>query len=273
MTDPDPSVSEAIASIRADSPLIVSYTNSVTVNEVANTTLHWGGLPVMSEDKREAADMLSIASGVLINMGTIDAVEEERILTAGSVATEEGLPVVFDPVGVGATRTRTRVAERIVDEVDLTIIKGNYGEITALTGTDADVKGVESVGEYAEIAETVIACAQQTGAIVVASGETDIIGTKEKAYELSCGDPMMGQFVGSGCLLGVTLATFAGAVDDPLEAALSGTAAFGVAGERAATDGTWDGPASYQTAFLDAIAQETGDDIHLASRLSAIAEA
>lgn len=272
MTLPDLTVSDAIESIEAASPLVVSYTNSVTVNEVANTTLHWGGLPVMSEDEREAEDMLAIARGVLINMGTLDATEEERIITAGTVANEQDIPVVFDPVGAGATNTRSRVAERFLEEVDVSIIKGNYGEITALTGTDAEVKGVESVGEYADIAETAIACAQETGAVVVASGETDIIGTAENAYELSCGDSMMGRFVGSGCMLGVTLAVFAGAMEDPLDAALTGTTAFGVAGERAANDGHWHGPASYQTAFLDAIAQESGGDIDLSDRLTSIAE-
>ena len=112
------------------------------------------------------------------------------------------------------------------------------------------------MGEYAEIAERALSCAREYDTVVVASGETDIVADTEGAYEVSVGDPLMGQVVGTGCMLGVTLATFAGGigVDRPLEAALSGTTAFGLAGERAATDGEYNGPASYRIAFLDAVA-------------------
>lgn len=256
MSDPYPSLAASLEAIEETVPLVVSYTNDVTISAVANTNRHWGGLPVMSRDEREAADMLAGADACLINMGTVDARTEELMVTAGRAASRADVPIVFDPVGAGATPTRSRVAERVVDEVALAIVKGNYGEITALAGEDAEVRGVESVGEYAAIAETAMACAERTGAVVVASGETDVIATTERAYELNAGDEMMGLFVGSGCMLGGTLATFAGGLDGkrPLDAALAGTAAFGIAGEIASDEGSWAGPASYSTALLDAIA-------------------
>ena len=278
MTFETVSVSDALAAIEAQPPLVVSYTNSVTVSSVADTTLYWGGLPVMSEDIREAADLMAMASACLINMGTVDETGEERMITGGRAAVKNGAPVVFDPVGAGATAMRTRVAERIIDEVDVSIVKGNYGEITALTGNEAEVRGVESVGEYAEIAETAMACARKSDAVVVASGEADIIATSEVAYELESGDPMMGRFVGSGCLLGVTLATFAGGLgtDRALDAAVAGTAGFGLVGERTAEQNTWNGPATYQHAFLDSIANLDRDQaasMDLDERLSLVAEA
>lgn len=271
------SLGEALREITETTPLVVSYTNSVTVSDVANVTLHWDGLPVMSEDEREAADMIAAANACLLNMGTVDAISEERMITAGRAASREGVPVTFDPVGVGATATRTRVGERIIDEVDISIVKGNHGEITALTGNDADVRGVESVGTYTEIAETAIACARKTEAIVVASGETDIVADEERAFEITAGTPLMGEFVGSGCMLGVTLATFTGAMDSnhPLAAAIAGTAAFGIAGERAADEDTWNGPASYKRAFLDSIANSDPDsigEIDLEKRIEQIAK-
>ncbi len=269
---------DVLATIAEQPPLVVSYTNSVTVSEVANTTLHWGGLPVMSEDEREAADMVGIASACLLNMGTVNQRVEERMVTAGRAASRQGVPVSFDPVGAGATPMRSRVADRIVDEVDISIVKGNYGEITALTGNDAEVRGVESVGEYTEIAETAIACARKVDAVVVASGEKDIIANQDAAYEVSAGHEMMGRFVGSGCMLGVTLATFLGGLGDPaaLQAAINGTALFGIAGEGAAADGSWNGPASYKLAFLDRIGQLDANEaasLELTDRLELIAEA
>lgn len=254
MSEPD--LSEALDSIAESEPLINAVTNDVTVNDVANVTLHWGGLPVMSDDEREVADMIAAADGCLLNMGTVDETGEATMVTAGEATNEHELPLVIDPVGVGATPTRTRVATRLLDELDVTILKGNHAEITALSGADAEVRGVESVGEYAEIADAARSCARKYGTTVVASGETDIVADAETVYEVSVGDPMMGRVVGTGCMLGVTLATFAGGmgVDRPLDAALTGTCAFGFAGERAADRGEYAGPASYRIAFLDAVA-------------------
>ena len=246
----------ALEAISETGPLINSITNNVTVNDVANITLHWGGLPVMSDDEREVADMVAAADGCLLNMGTVDDAGEAAMMTAGEAANDRSIPLVVDPVGIGATPTRTRVGTRLVEELDVTILKGNHAEISALAGEDAEVRGVESVGEYADVAEAALSCAREYGTIAVASGETDVVADSENAYEISVGDPMMGRVVGTGCMLGVTLATFAAGigVESPLEAALSGTVGFGLAGERAVEDGEWNGPASYKTAFLDTVA-------------------
>ncbi|GAA0292087.1 hydroxyethylthiazole kinase [Halarchaeum salinum] len=258
----DFTITDCLGTIRDEQPLINCVTNAVTVNDVANVTLHWGGLPVMSDDAREVDDMVAGAQGCLLNMGTVSEAGEEAMLTAGRAANEHGVPLVVDPVGVGATPTRDRVAEALVSDLDPTVVKGNYGEITALAGDNAEVRGVESVGEYADVAETAMALARDTAAVVVASGETDVVATKEAAYEVTAGDAMLGQVVGTGCMLGVTLATFAAALDDVERAALAGTLAFGVAGEAAAAGafGDYEGPASYRVAFLDAVAGLDGVD-------------
>ncbi|GAB3690633.1 hydroxyethylthiazole kinase [Salinarchaeum chitinilyticum] len=273
----DVTLPDAFGAIAEQPPLVHCMTNDVTVSEVANVTLHWGGLPVMAVDPREVEDMAGAAAGLYLNMGTVDE-DEDAMIAAGQAANEGGAPVAFDPVGAGATPTRDAVAERILDEVGVSIVKGNYGEVTALAGEDAEVQGVESVGEYSEIAETAMALAADSDAVVVASGEVDVVADDTVAYEIACGDPMMGSFVGSGCMLGVTEAVFAGGlgVERILDAAIAGTAAFGIAGERAAAaDEQWNGPASYRTAFQDAVAaMEAGsvDDGELASRVELVAE-
>jgi hydroxyethylthiazole kinase len=210
----------------------------------------------MSDDAREVGDMVAGAQGLLLNMGTVSEDGEATMMTAGRAAADHDVPTVVDPVGAGATPTRSRVADRLVTDLPLTIVSGNYGEIAALVGDDADVRGVESVGEHADIAETAVACARETGGVVVASGETDVVATGSRAFEVRSGDPMLGRVVGTGCMLGVTLATFAAALDDPLEASLAGTLSYGLAGEAAAAGafGEYHGPASYLTAFLDAVA-------------------
>ena len=245
-----------LTAITDASPLVNAVTNNVTVNDVAQVILHWGGLPVMSDDEREVGDMVAGAQACLLNMGTVSEEGEATMVEAGESANENGVPVVLDPVGVGATPTRTRVAERLATDLDVALIKGNYGEITALAGENADVRGVESVGDYSDIATTAVACAQNHDTVVVASGETDFVATADAAYEITAGHPDMGTVVGTGCMLGATVATFAGVTDDIERAALAGTVAFGLAGEAAAAGefGDVHGPGSYNVAFKDAIA-------------------
>ena len=247
---------DALTAVADGSPLVNAVTNNVTVNDVAQVILHWGGLPVMSDDEREVGNMVAGAQGCLLNMGTVSEEGEATMMAAGTAANEHGVPVILDPVGMGATPTRNRVAEKLASELDVAVIKGNYGEVSALTGEDADVRGVESVGEYSDIATTAVACAQKYDTVVVASGETDVVATADTAYEVTAGDPNMGTVVGTGCMLGASIATFAGAIEDIERAALAGTVAFGRAGEAAASGefGEVHGPGSYNVAFKDAVA-------------------
>lgn len=270
MIEPELDLEGAHEAIAETTPLVNAVTNTVTTNDVANITLHWGGLPVMSDDLREVGEMVSTADACLLNMGNVSETGERTMLAAGKAANSSEIPIVLDPVGVGATPTRTTVAAKLM-ELDISIINGNYAEISTLAGEVADVRGVESVGEYDAIASAARTCARETGAVVVASGEIDVIANGETAYELRVGHPMLGRIVGTGCMLGATLSVFAASVEDTISGALSGTAAFGFVAERAAVGdyGEHHGPASYKTAFLDAVADfDGGSTPSVTARLS-----
>ena len=68
------------------------------------------------------------------------------MLAAGWAANAHGVPVVLDPVGAGATAFRTDAAKRILDQVEVAVVRGNAGEVATLVGVAAEVRGVESVG-------------------------------------------------------------------------------------------------------------------------------
>lgn len=244
-------VAESLAAIRETEPLIQHLTNRVTINEVANSTLHWGALPVMADGPDDGPEMAAAADAVLLNTGQLNESFSEALYETGVAANDRGIPLVLDPVGMGSTPTRNNLIERLLDELEFAAIKGNYGEITALAGAEANVKGVESVGEYEEIDATAQALAQSADTVVVASGEEDIVATPETVHRVTAGDEMMGAVVGTGCMLGGAVATFCGAVEQP-QAALHATLAFGIVGERAAEE-AYRGPASYETNVLDAI--------------------
>jgi hydroxyethylthiazole kinase len=259
----DPQVSSAaladsLSAIREAEPLVQHLTNRVTINDLANITLHWGALPVMADSPNDGPEMAQAAGAVLLNTGQLSESINEALYETGLAANERGIPVVLDPVGMGSTPSRNELIKRLVDEVDFAAIKGNYGEITALAGAEAEVKGVESVGDYEEIEATAQALAESTDAVVVASGKTDIVASSETVYRVESGHEMMGEVVGTGCMLGSTVATFCGGVDDPLAAALHATLSFGLVGERA-DDLDYNGPASYNVNFLDSVWNFTPD--------------
>jgi len=240
---------DTLARMRGREPLVQQLTNEVTKNDLAQITLHWGGLPVMADAPAEAPETVERADALLLHTGRMTETNVEALHAAGERANELGVPVVFDPVGAGGTPTRREAAESLLSGVEFAAIKGNYGEISTLAGRDAAVRGVESVGEYEDIAATARELAAATGAVVVASGVEDVVATGETAYAVTGGHELMGEVVGTGCMFGATLATFC-AVADPLDACLRGALAYGIAGERAA-DLPHNGPASYRVNFLD----------------------
>ncbi|WP_247003653.1 hydroxyethylthiazole kinase [Halosolutus gelatinilyticus] len=262
-------LANSLRTIAEAEPLVQHLTNEVTMNDVANVTLHWDALPVMADSPGDAGEMAEIASAVLLNIGQVPEGRVEAMHEAAATATDRGIPIVLDPVGVGATATRQSVAEALLSEVAFDVIKGNYGEISALAGVEAEVKGVESIGDYDEIEETARSVADSTDAVVVASGVEDVVADADRAVRLSAGHERLGEVVGTGCMLGATLGAFAGAVDDPFTAAVHGTLAYGLAGERAA-ERDHDGPASYRTTFLDSVANfspESVSDLDLGDRV------
>ena len=276
MSEPTTTTGEALAdslrAIREREPLIQQLTNEVTKNDLANVVLHWGALPVMADAPGDAGEMAELAGAVLLNTGRMSDRNVEALHEAGRAGNELGAPVVLDPVGAGATPTRDRVQGSLLSAVEFAIVKGNYGEISHLAGAEAEVKGVESVGEYEGIGETARALAAETGAVVVASGAEDVVADAGAAYRITAGHKLMGSVVGTGCMLGATLAAFRGSLEDDLTAAVHGTLAYGLAGERAA-ELPHNGPASYRINFLDAVANlrpEVAADLDVGGRIGRI---
>src|SRR6056297_2130391 len=87
---------DSVRTIRETEPLVQSLTNTVTINDVANVTLHWGGLPVMADSPGDAGEMADFASALLINTGQIPEGRVEAMHEAGRKASERGIPVVLD---------------------------------------------------------------------------------------------------------------------------------------------------------------------------------
>src|SRR5262249_10068888 len=162
-----------LGELRRAKPLVHQITNYVVMNETANATLAIGALPVMAHAPEEVEEMVGLAGAVVLNIGTLSGDWIEAMLAAGWAANARGGPVVLDPVGAGATAYRTDTAKRILDEVDVAVLRGNAGEVATLVGVAAEVRGVESVGTGADPAELAWEAARTLGLVASVTGAVD----------------------------------------------------------------------------------------------------
>jgi hydroxyethylthiazole kinase len=246
---------EVLREISSQKPLVHHLTNYVTVNLVANTTLSTGALPVMAHAREEVVEMVSLASALVVNIGTLDPTFVEAVLLAGNRANERGIPVVLDPVGAGATSFRTQTAERLLSELEISAVCGNAGEISTLAGLAAEVRGVESLAGDAQ--QAAMKAAGALGVTVAATGETDYVSDGKHTLAVSNGHPLMGRVVGSGCASTAVVGCFAAVRGADAETVAHALAYFGRAGEVAA--GGVGGGGTFEPLFLDALANIAGD--------------
>ena len=125
---------EALAAIRARKPLLHCISNLVTANDCANLALAVGASPIMAQAPQEMADIAVLASAVVLNTGTPDEAKFTAARLAGAAANRRGIPVVLDPVGVGASPWRLENIRQLLQEVHPAILRANYGEAAALLG-------------------------------------------------------------------------------------------------------------------------------------------
>ena len=228
------SVAEFLRHVREAKPLVHHITNVVTVSDCANATLCMGGLPVMANSPEEAEEMVGLAQALVINIGTLHAEQIEAMLLAGGRANAQGIPIILDPVGAGATAYRTRTALRLLEELTITVIKGNAGEFATLAGQQAEVRGVES-GKVDDVIRPAKALSASTGAVVAVTGARDLVAQGERAEWVEGGSPRMRTFVGSGCVAASIIGCFVGAHSEhPFEATVAALTVYRQAAERAA---------------------------------------
>lgn len=254
-----------IDAIRQKAPLVHNITNFVVMNNTANALLALGASPVMAHAPEEVAEMAAMASAVVLNMGTLSECWVEAMLLAGQSALEHNVPIVFDPVGLGATSYRNQTARRIFKQFTPSIIRGNASEIMALAAELLDTqqqiktKGVDSTTASDNAIETALTLAQQLGTVIAISGIEDYITDGKSVHILKNGSPMMARVTGMGCTASAITGAFAGINSDMLEAAAHAMAVMGIAGELATLQSK--GPGSLQVNFLDQLYTLTPESI------------
>ncbi|MBO8183015.1 MAG: hydroxyethylthiazole kinase [Archaeoglobus sp.] len=234
--------------IREKRPLIHHITNYVAMNDSANATLAIGASPIMAHAHDEVEELVSTASALLINIGTLDNYWFKSMLLA--VGAAKKIPILLDPVGAGASKLRTEVALQLLN-YNISVVKGNYGEILSLSGDKSAIKGVDSlVSSFEKVSDAVKDLSANYKTIAVATGEVDVISDGKKVYLIKNGTDKFERITASGCMLGSVIASFLAVQKNPLIAAIEGVAVYTIAGELAEEQ-----TGSFKVALLDSLAK------------------
>ena len=241
-------------------PVVQCITNIVTVNDCANALLAVGASPTMAHHPEEMEEFAAVCDALVCNMGATESLE--AMMAAGKADTAgPSRPVVIDPVGCATSAFRRRKCLELIDAVHPACIRGNGAEIRALATDHRTARGVDDLflqektespadkngqsgAEISEdqpssdfsLSEETVRCARQlsrmTGAIVIASGETDYVVCGDRVYSVRGGSAWMTRVTGTGCMLSVLLGAFL-AVENSALSAVACCGMMNVCAERA----------------------------------------
>ncbi|WP_457552855.1 hydroxyethylthiazole kinase [Desulfobacula sp.] len=253
MTITSSSIIKDVETIRKNAPLVHNITNYVVMNTTANALLAIGASPVMAHALPEVEEMAGIAGALVINIGTLSDAWIEAMFKAAKKAEQRQIPIIIDPVGVGATQYRTRTARELIQASAPSIIRGNGSEIIALCGQEQKTKGVDSTSESDQAIDSAKALVNEFDCVVCITGKIDYIVSGTGIIQVENGHAMMPRVTGLGCTATALCGAFSAINQNYDMAAAHAMAVMGIAGEMAAQNAK--GPGSLQVNFIDALYQ------------------
>lgn len=255
-------IQELLIKVKKEKPLVHHITNYVTVNDCANIVLALGGSPVMADDIREVEEMTSLSKALVLNIGTLNQRTIESMLASGKKANELGIPVVLDPVGAGATTFRTNTAQKIIKEVQISIIRGNMSEIKTIAGRDAKTKGVDSQDLLDGGDILALNLAKRLDCVIAITGEKDIISDGQRLCIIENGHKMLSNVTGTGCMCTSLIGAYAGSSKDYYLSAIAGVLTMGLAGEKSFEGLCFlQGIGTFRTRLFDYVSNLSSKDI------------
>lgn len=258
-------INETLTKIQEKNPLTHCITNSVTINDCANAVLAIGGSPFMAEDAEELEEVVTIADALVINIGKLSKNQVEAMKISAETANKTNTPIVLDPVGVGVTELRNRTTLDLIDNYQMTAIRGNISEIKAIAklvgvidknntakGVDVNVDDIITEENLSANGKIIKELASKLNTTILASGPIDILSDGETTIAIYNGDDMMPLITGSGCMLSSIVGSCIGG-SSPLEGSLVAILAMNIAGEKARlkVEENNEGTGSFRTYLID----------------------
>jgi hydroxyethylthiazole kinase len=257
-----------VGAVREARPLVQMITNFVSMDIAANVLLAAGAAPAMVSAPEESPEFVRRAAALVVNTGTLSAASAQAMETATTAARAHGVPWVLDPVGAGGTKFRDDTICKLLRHRPA-VIRGNASEILAvarlagLTQEAGAPRGVDSAHDTSQVEALAQKLARHGLCVVAATGAVDVVTDGRALVRLANGSPMMTKVTALGCALTGYVGAFIGLGAAPMTATVSALAAYAVAGDMAAEQAK--GPASFRTAFIDAL--YSLDESDMAARL------
>lgn len=227
------SISHLLSDVKEKNPLVLHYTNEVTINDCANMTLAIGASPLMSYSYEEVEDIISVCSAVVINIGTMNSSRLELFLQAGKKANELGKPIILDPVGVFASKHRGLFVETLLKSVKFDVIKGNSAEIQFISGLEAQGKGVDASDEVEINHDRIMEVAKALNTTLVMTGKIDTITDGVRMVQIHNGSDKLKSITGTGCMTASLIGGYLGVSNRTFDAACMGILSMSLCGELA----------------------------------------
>lgn len=245
------SVWSDLQTIKESFPLVHNITNYVVMEWTANCLLAIGASPAMAHALEEVEEMVQMANSLVLNIGTLSSPWLKSMIVALKAANAKGIPVVLDPVGVGATRFRGDAVQTLLKAGKVDVIRGNASEIVSLCGGHGKSKGADSLVNASECVQEAKQLAAHYQCVVWMSGKTDVIADENTHFLVHNGDPLMSKVTGMGCTASAMTAAFLSINENKLQGCTHAAVVMGVAGEMAAEAGR--GPGSFKSLFIDTL--------------------
>lgn len=224
-------IGKILEKIEKKRPLIHCISNIVSVNDCANIVLSIGASPTMAHHVNEVEEITGQADALMVNLGATE--NFQAIELAVGQANKSDIPVIIDPVGVGASGFRRDFLNFILKKYKIYAIRGNMSEMLALAGDRKTARGVDDEAKDSDLeanVEVLKNLAYELSLIVTASGPIDIVTDGKKVYRVSYGSKFLSRVTGSGCMSSCVLAGFL-SVDKSLEAVKSAVDYMGICGQ------------------------------------------
>ena len=222
------------------SPLIHCVTNEITCESMANALLYVNSKPIMADDPREFDELFQQTNSLLLNLGHLSPEREKQLIISSEYAKRFKTPTVIDVVGVSASSLRKKLALSLMTN-EPQVVKGNTSEMKKLVDLESHGRGVDghasdqnqaSLEKLSEKLKEYTSKYPET--CFLATGETDVIVTREATYFLKNGVPELDKITGTGDMVGALIASLLGQGETVETSLVIAVSYFNLCGEKAA---------------------------------------
>lgn len=274
-------INQTLTQIKEKNPLTHCITNTVTINDCANASLAIGGSPIMAEDIEEVKEITTISSALVINIGTLTKLQIESMKLSAKTANKTDTPIILDPVGVGVSKLRNDTTIDLIENYDISTIRGNISEIKAIAkltglidenntakGVDVNIDDIITEENIESNGRIIKELAAKLNTTILASGPIDILSDGKTTIAIYNGDDMMPLITGSGCMLSTVVGSCVGG-STPLEGSLVAILAMNIAGEkaRAKVDEKDEGTGSFRAYLIDYLYKTNAESLVSESKI------